>query len=108
MVARAAIKCSLKALFKSSDGLFGGVHTMVMWRDQLNRHPVGTDVLLNHFGAFVVHDVQCWLVAPSMQNSKDFIEGGNEEGISVRGHWADNDGVEVIDVGNEDVNHVFE
>ncbi len=89
--------------FESSNGMFGGIDTMVMWRDQLNCHPVGVDVLLNRFGAFVVHDVQCWPVVPSRQNSKDFIEGGNEGGISARGHWVDNDGVEVIDVGNKDV-----
>ncbi len=94
--------------FESSYGSFSGIDTMVMWRDQLNCHPVGADVLLNHFGAFAVHDVQCWLVVPSMQNSKDFVEGGNEGGVSARGHWADNDGVEVIDVGNKDVSHVFE
>ncbi len=94
--------------FESSDGLFGSVDTMVMWRDQLDHHPVGTDVLLNHFGAFIVHDIQCWLVVPSTQNSKDFGEGGNEGSVSARGHWADNDGVEVIDVGNKDVNHVLE
>ncbi len=69
--------------FESSDGLFGGVDTMVMWRNQLNRHPVGVDVLLNCFGAFVVHNVQCWLVVPSMQNSEDFSEGCNEGGISA-------------------------
>ncbi len=95
-------------LFESSDGLFGNVDTMVMQRDQLDCHPVGADVLLNCFGAFVVHDVQCWLVVPSTQNSKDFDEGSNEGGISAQGHWADNDGVEVIDVGNKDVNHVLE
>ncbi len=94
--------------FESSDGLFGGVDTMVMWRDQLDCHLVGVDVLLNRFGAFIVHDVQCWLVVLSMQNSKDFGEGGNERGVSVRGHWVDNGGVEVIDKGNEDVNHVLE
>ncbi len=94
--------------FESSDGLFGGIDTMVMWRDQLKHLPLGADVLLNHFGAFVVHDVQCWLVVPSTENSKDFVEGGNEGGISAQGHRANNDGVEVIDVGNEDVNHVFE
>ncbi len=70
--------------------------------------PVGVDVLLNRFGAFIVHDVQCWLVFPSRQNSKDFGEGRNEGGVSAWGHWADNDGTEVIDVGNEDVNHVLE
>ena len=89
--------------FESSDGLFGSIDMRVMWRDQLNPHPVGADVLLNCSGAFVVHDVQCWLVVPSTQNSKDFGEGGNEGGVSAQGHWVDNDGVEVIDVGNKDV-----
>ena len=77
--------------FESSDGSFGGVDTMVMWRDQLNCHPVGADVLLNHFGAFVVHDIQCWLVVPSMQNSEDFGESGNDRGISAQGYWVDNE-----------------
>ncbi len=94
--------------FESSDGLFGSADTLVMWRNQLDCHPVGADVLPNRFGAFVVHDVQCWLVVPSMQNSKDFGEGDDEGGISARGNWVDNDGVEIIDVGNKDVNHVLE
>ncbi len=94
--------------FESSDGLFGSIDTTVMWREQLNHLPVGTDVLLNCFGAFVVRDIQCWLVVLSMQNSKDFGEGGNEGGVSARGHLVDNDGVEVIDVGSKDVNHVLE
>ncbi len=81
---------------------------MVMWRDQMDYHPVGADVLLNRFDAFVVHDVQCWRVVPSTQNSKDFGEGGNEGGVSAQGHWADNDGIEVINVGNKDVDHVLE
>ncbi len=95
-------------IFESSDGLFGGIDTMVMWRDQLNCHPVGADVLLNRFGSFDVHDVQCWLVVPSTQNSKDFGKGDNEGGVSAQGHWSDNDGIDVIYVGNKDVNHVFE
>ncbi len=89
--------------FESSDGLSGSVDTIVMWRDHLDHHPVDADVLLNCFGAFVVHDVQCWLVVPSMQNSKDFGEGGNEGGVSAQCHWADNDGIEVIDVGNKEM-----
>ncbi len=94
--------------FESSNGLFGSVDMMVMWRDQLDCHLVGADVLLNCLGAFIVHDVQCWLVVPSTQNSKDSGEGGNEGGISARGCWADNDGVEVIDKGNKVVLHVLE
>ncbi len=94
--------------FESSDDLFGGIDTMLMWRDQLNCHPVGADVLLNRFGAFVVHDIQCWLVVRITKHSKDFVEDSNEGVVSAHGHWVDNDGVEVIDVGNKDVNHVFE
>ncbi len=43
-----------------------------------------------------------------MQNSKDFGEGCDEGGVRAQSHWGDNDGVEVIDVGNKDVNHVLE
>jgi hypothetical protein len=70
-------------LFESSNGLFGGIDTMVMRRDQLDCHPVGTDVLLNHFGAFVVHDVQCWLVVPSNRIAKTLVKGAMKE-ASVR------------------------
>jgi hypothetical protein len=94
--------------FESSDGSFGGVDMMVMCRDQLDCHLVGGDVLLNRLGAFIVHDVQCQLVVPSTQNSKDFGEGSNEGGISAQGYWVDNDGVEVIDKGSKVVLHVFE
>ncbi len=93
---------------KSSNGAFSGVDTMVMRRDQLDGHLVGLDVLLNCFGAFVVHDVQCRLVVPSPQNIKDFGEDCDEGGVSAGRHWAGDDGVEVIYVGKEDVLHVLE
>ncbi len=93
---------------KSSDGVFGGVDVMVMRWDQLDGHLVGSDVFLDHFGAFVVHDVQHWLVVLSPQNIEDLGDGSNEGGIGAGSHWADNDGIEVIYVGNEDVLHVLE
>jgi hypothetical protein len=102
-VARAAIKCSLKVLMARlmalTRWLCGGTNRIVIL---LARMCFSTAL------EFVIHDVQCWLVVLSAQNSKDFGEGGNERGVSARGHWVDNDGVEVIDVGNEDVNHVLE
>jgi hypothetical protein len=44
-------------ILKSSRGAFGSIDTMVMQRDQWDGHLVGSDVLLDRFGAFVVHDV---------------------------------------------------
>ncbi len=41
-----------------------------------------------------------------MKNIEDFCEGGNEGCVGSGRHWADNDGVEVIDVHNK--LHIFE
>ncbi len=48
------------------------------------------------------------MVVPSSKNIEDFCEGGDEGCISSGRHWADDDGVEVIDVHNKDVLHIFE
>jgi hypothetical protein len=42
---------------ESTDGVFGGVHAMIVRRDQLNIHLVGLDVVFDCLGAFIVHDV---------------------------------------------------
>jgi hypothetical protein len=44
-------------LLESTDGAFGGVDAMIERRDQLDFHLVGSDVLFNCLGAFIVHDV---------------------------------------------------
>jgi hypothetical protein len=63
---------------ESTDGAFSGVDVMIVRRDQLDFHLVGSDVLFDCLGAFIVHDVKCRLVVPSSKNIEDFCEGGNE------------------------------
>jgi hypothetical protein len=48
------------------------------------------------------------LLVLSPKNIEDFGEGGDEGGIGAGRFWTDNDGIEVIYLGNEDVLHVFE
>ncbi len=81
---------------------------MIVRRDQLDFHLVGLDVLFDCLGAFIVHGIYCRLVVLSSKNIEDFCEGGDEGWIGLGKHWADDDGVEVIDVHNEDVLHIFE
>ena len=40
-----------------SNCLFHGIDSVVVRRDKLDVHSVGTDVFLNSLGAFVIHDV---------------------------------------------------
>ncbi len=58
--------------YKHGDGMFSGVDVVVMRRDQLDVHLVGSDVLLNHLGALIVFHVQCWLVIASTEYRKHF------------------------------------
>ncbi len=46
-----------KVFLESTDGTFGGVDAMIVRRDQLDFHLVGTDVLFDCLGAFIVHDI---------------------------------------------------
>ncbi len=45
--------------FKRGDGKFHGIDSVVVRWDQLSVHLVGSNVLLNRFGALVVHHIQC-------------------------------------------------
>ncbi len=42
---------------EGTDGVFGSVDVMIVRREQLEFHLVGSDVLFNFLGAFIVHDV---------------------------------------------------
>ncbi len=69
--------------FEGSYGSFRSIDTVVVWRDQLDGHFIGADVLLHRLGALVVHDVECWLVVSSPEDIEDLSEGSNEGGISA-------------------------
>ncbi len=42
---------------ESTDGAFSGIDAIIVQRDQLDFHLVGSDVLFDCLGAFVVHAV---------------------------------------------------
>ncbi len=42
---------------ESTDGALAGIDAMIVQRDQLDFHLVGTDVLFDCLGAFIVHEV---------------------------------------------------
>ncbi len=65
--------------FKRGDSTFCGIDAVVVRWDKLNIHLVGSDVLLNHLGAPVVHKIQCRLVIASTEYPEHFGEGGNEQ-----------------------------
>ncbi len=43
--------------FKRGDGTFRSIDVVVVQWDYLNVHLVGSDVVLNRFGALVVHHI---------------------------------------------------
>ena len=52
-------------VFYRFDGYFGCVDAMVVWFYQLDFCSVGLDVGFDGAGAFVIKDMECWLVAVS-------------------------------------------
>jgi hypothetical protein len=42
---------------ESTDGAFSAIDAMIVRRDQLDFHLVGSNVLFNCLGAFIVHEV---------------------------------------------------
>ena len=94
--------------FEGANGTFSGIDAMVVWWDQLNFHLVLFDVFLNGLGAFMIHDVEHRQVLLCLQYVEDFREGGNDGCVGVVWHWADDDGVKVINVCGKNVLHVLE
>jgi hypothetical protein len=66
------------------------------------------NVPFDGLGAFVVHDVEDRLIILRAKGVKNVSEGRDESGIGACRHWTDNDGVEVVDICNEDILHIFE
>ncbi len=94
--------------FERPDGPFGHIYSMVVWGDQLDFHRIVMNVLFNGLQTLVIHHVQRRLILSCTQDVEDVGECGDEGGICSRGHGTDDDGVEVINICNENVLHVFE
>ena len=81
---------------------------MVVRWDQLYMHLVLFYVFLSGFGALVIHDVEHWVVLSCLQNMEDFHEGSDKGCVSAVWHWANHDGIKVINICNKYVLHIFE
>jgi hypothetical protein len=68
----------------------------------------GPDVFLDCSGTFVVHYVQCWMVAAGFHYGDDFGDYLYHGSNGARRHGPDDDCIEAIDVGNKHVLHTFE
>jgi hypothetical protein len=90
------------------DGARGGICLMVVRGNKLDVNCFGPDVLLDRGGTFIVHYVQCWMVAARFQSGNDFGECLYHGSIGARWHGPDNDCIKVLDVGNKHVLHTFE
>ncbi len=77
---------------------------MVVRGDKLDGNCFGTDVFLNCSRTFVVHYVQCRMIAAGFQHGDDFGECLYHGCVCARWHGPDNDCIKVVDVGNK---HIF-
>ncbi len=66
------------------------------------------DVFLDFGRSFVVHYIQCRMVATGFQYGDDFGECLYHGHVCARWHGLDNDCIKVIDVGNKHILHTFE
>jgi hypothetical protein len=83
---------------------------MVVQGDKLDVNSFRPDVFLDCGRTFVVHYVQCRMVAAGFQYGDDFGEClyHGSIGGSARWHGPDNDCIKIVDVGNKHIFHNFE
>ncbi len=55
-------KSNNEMFFECCKGLFCGIDTTVIWGGMMDVNLLGTDMLFDCGGTFVVHHVQCWPV----------------------------------------------
>ena len=71
----------------------------------MNVHVILANVHRDGLGAFVVHYVQCGVIVAGGESGKDVGEGVDHGAISLGGHGAHEDGVEVVNVCHKNVLH---
>ncbi len=71
---------------------------MVVQGGELDVDCFGPDVLLDCGRTFVVHNVQCRMVATGFQYEDDYGECLHHGSIGARQHGPDNDCIKVVDV----------
>ncbi len=97
-----------EVFLKCGNGTLGSICLMVVQGDKLDVDCFGPDVLLDRGRTFIVHYVQCQMVAAGFQYGDDFGECLYHGSIGARQHGLDDDCIKVVDVGNKHVLHTFE
>ena len=59
------------------------IDSMIVWLDELDLSVVGLDVGFDGAGAFIVEDMECWLVAVSFEFLVDGLESVDHIGVSA-------------------------
>ncbi len=90
------------------NGTLSGICSVVVQGDELDVSCFRTDVFFDCGGTFVVHYVQCRMVAAGFQYGDDFGECMYHGSISAGQHGPDDDCIKVVDVGNKHILHTFE
>ncbi len=101
-------KSGNEVFLECGNGMLSDICLMVVRGDELDVDCFGPDVLLNRGRTFIVHYIQCCMVAAGFQYGDDFGDHLYHGSIGVRWHGLDNDCIKVIDVGNKHVLHTFE
>ncbi len=96
-----------EVFFECGNGTLDGICSMVVWGDKLDVDCFRLDVFLDRGGTFIVHYVQCRMVASGFQYGDDFGECLYHGSISSRRHGPDNDCIKVVDVDNKHILHTF-
>ncbi len=97
-----------EVFLECGNGALGGICSIVVRGDKLDIDCFRSDVLCDPGGTFVVHYVQCQMVAAGFQYGDDFGKCLYHGSIGACWHGPDDDYIKVVDVDNKHVLHSFE
>jgi hypothetical protein len=101
-------KGSDEVFLECGDSTLSGVCSIVVRGDKLDVNCFRLDVFFYCGRTFVVHYIQCQMVAAGFQYGDDLSECLYRGCVCVRWHGPDNDCIKVVDVGNKRILHTFE
>ncbi len=95
-------------LFECCNRPFCSVDMMVVRGGELDVDLFRPDVFFNRGRTFIVHYIQCRMVSPCFEGSDHVYECSHHGCICARGHGANDDCIEIIDICNKNILHTFE
>ncbi len=97
-----------EVFLESGNGAFCGTDPIVVRRDKLDVDSFGQDELLDCGRTLIVHHIQCQMVASCFQYGDYFGECLYHGSIGARRHGPDDDCIEIVNISNKHVLHIFE